>query len=336
MKTDIIGQRFGMLTVISEEAPVPDARGHMIRMFRCQCDCGGEKLARYNNLMTGNTQSCGCTRFERKPLVDLVGRKIRMLTVISEAEPLIQKDGGKRRRWNCVCECGNEVTVLQTNLVSPQGTRSCGCIVGRINGRAKQPPRNLVGNRYGKLTVIAPAAPIFRSNRTHRKAWLCRCDCGNEVVKAEDNLLSGHTRSCGCLRGHGLHGRKFGMLTTLSRTETRGSMRYWNCRCDCGNMIIVSQDDLYWGTVTSCGCANKGIRRPDIAGQKFGKLTALREVEPLVSPNGKTERAWLCRCDCGREVVVRQHNLTKKVTRSCGCLRSAKQWQRVKKEDPQP
>ena len=32
MNTDLIGQRFGMLTVVSEEEPVLDARGHRIRM----------------------------------------------------------------------------------------------------------------------------------------------------------------------------------------------------------------------------------------------------------------------------------------------------------------
>ena len=336
MNTDLIGQRFGMLTVVSEEEPVLDARGHRIRMLNCRCDCGGEKLARYNNLMTRNTRSCGCTRFPKNPPVDLTGKKFRMLTVISEAEPHILKDGAKRRRWNCVCECGNEVTVLQTNLVSPHGTKSCGCIVGRVGGRSIQPPKNLVGNRYGKLTVLSPAAPIFRSNRTNRKAWLCRCDCGREIISAEDNLVSGHSRSCGCGKGHSVKGMKVGMLTILSRAPSSTSMRYWNCRCDCGNTIVISQADIDWGGVTSCGCIYKGKQRPDIAGQTFGKLTVLREVAPLVSSSGKSERAWLCRCECGREVVVRQHNLTNKVTRSCGCLRSTKQWQRVKKEGRQP
>lgn len=328
MKPDIIGQRFGMLTVVSEEESVLDARGHRIRMFTCQCDCGGEKLARYNNLTRGNTLSCGCTRFRKKKPADLTGRKFRMLTVVSEAEPYVEPCGKSLRRWNCVCECGNTVAVLQTNLVSPNGTKSCGCIVGRSRGRISDPP-DLTGNRYGKLVVLSQADPIIHGDHSKRRAWLCRCDCGKEVIKAEDNMVSGHTRSCGCLRGHGFHGRKFGMLTVLSRANTGGSMRYWNCRCDCGNEITVSQDDLYWGTATSCGCLQQGKPRIDLTGQVFGRLTALREVEPILSGKGKPERAWLCRCECGREVVVRHHNLTKKVTRSCGCLR---QKQRVRKE----
>jgi len=30
--------------------------------------------------------------------------------------------------------------------------------------------------------------------------WLCKCDCGNEVVVSSSDLHRGHTRSCGCYR----------------------------------------------------------------------------------------------------------------------------------------
>lgn len=36
------------------------------------------------------------------------------------------------------------------------------------------------GNRYGKLTVIARAG----SNRHGQPFWLCKCDCGAEVIKS--------------------------------------------------------------------------------------------------------------------------------------------------------
>lgn len=55
---------------------------------------------------------------------------------------------------------------------------------------------DLTGQRYGKLTVIAPAENI--GNRT---AWLCRCDCGRETVVKTYHLRSGHTKSCGCQSG---------------------------------------------------------------------------------------------------------------------------------------
>lgn len=51
----------------------------------------------------------------------------------------------------------------------------------------------LTGQRYGRLVVLRQAENIGK-----RTAWLCRCDCGIEVVVRTDRLRSGHTTSCGC------------------------------------------------------------------------------------------------------------------------------------------
>ena len=268
--------------------------------------------------------SCGCTRFPKKPPVDLAGMIFGKLTVLSEAERHVQKSGAKVRRWNCICECGKRTTVLHNNLTSPNGIRSCGCIAGITKMRSSGYVTDLTGNRYGWLIVISQAEPIIHRNGTQRRAWLCRCDCGREVIKDEYNLTYGHTRSCGCMVGHSIKGEKFGMLTAISKIPSTKSMRYWKCQCDCGNEVTVSQDDLFWGSVTDCGCVRQGKQLPDLAGQKFGKLTAIRQVAPIITPNGSSVRAWLCRCDCGREIVVRHYNLKNKVTRSCGCLRKEK------------
>jgi hypothetical protein len=40
----------------------------------------------------------------------------------------------------------------------------------------------LVGKRFGKLTVISPVETIIEPSGTRRTAYLCRCDCGNEVI----------------------------------------------------------------------------------------------------------------------------------------------------------
>ncbi len=52
---------------------------------------------------------------------------------------------------------------------------------------------DLTGQRYGHLTVLAPAENIGK-----RTAWRCRCDCGQEAVIQTTRLRSGHTTSCGC------------------------------------------------------------------------------------------------------------------------------------------
>lgn len=57
---------------------------------------------------------------------------------------------------------------------------------------------DLTGQQYGKLTVLAPA-----ENVGGKTAWLCRCECGTEVVVKTRHLRSGHTKSCGCQNGEG-------------------------------------------------------------------------------------------------------------------------------------
>jgi len=61
---------------------------------------------------------------------------------------------------------------------------------------------NRVGDRYGRLTIIAPS-----DRRCNGKVyWLCRCDCGTEKEVQGQHLREGKIKSCGCLSGekHGL------------------------------------------------------------------------------------------------------------------------------------
>lgn len=62
---------------------------------------------------------------------DMTGLKFGRLTVISRAENYIYPKGTPLVKWNCLCECGNEVAVLGTNLRSGT-TKSCGCLQSEI------------------------------------------------------------------------------------------------------------------------------------------------------------------------------------------------------------
>lgn len=59
-KEDMIGKRFGKLTVINESPPKNGRR-----CWRCSCDCGNETIVMEKNLKNGITKSCGCLRLER-------------------------------------------------------------------------------------------------------------------------------------------------------------------------------------------------------------------------------------------------------------------------------
>lgn len=53
----------------------------------------------------------------------------------------------------------------------------------------------------------------------------------------------------------------------------------------------------------------------DLVGKQFGRLTVLS-----LKSKGKYT-AWNCKCQCGNEKVVYQHNLTSGDITSCGCRR---------------
>lgn len=62
-----------------------------------------------------------------------------------------------------------------------------------------RPAINLIGRRFGRLTVIERAEkPCHVKNI--RAYWKCVCNCGNEIVLDTYALTSGQTQSCGCLR----------------------------------------------------------------------------------------------------------------------------------------
>ena len=200
---NLIGKRFGYLTVIER-----DSRPRRTSSWLCRCDCGKELYLLTSDLK-GGVKSCGCSQRTRKyKLLDLTGKRFGHLTAIVRQNPATHK-----AIWLCLCDCGNEINTSVSALISGK-RRSCGCVDG--TNRLKE--LNLIGKRFGYLTVIARnTRPLARSS------WLCRCDCGNTVNISTSNLLSGHNKSCGCITrkikdaySQDLTGMRFNHLTVLS------------------------------------------------------------------------------------------------------------------------
>lgn len=63
-----------------------------------------------------------------------------------------------------------------------------------------------------------------------------------------------------------------------------------------------------------------GAKYVDLTGQRFGRLYVIKKVEPYVDKRGYTQCRWLCKCDCGKETVMRTTELKSGHSRSCGCL----------------
>lgn len=57
----------------------------------------------------------------------------------------------------------------------------------------------MIGQRFGKLTVVASAKPAVRGNGRPLLRYRTVCDCGRKVTVHGNNLRNGNTRSCGCI-----------------------------------------------------------------------------------------------------------------------------------------
>lgn len=127
----------------------------------------------------------------------------------------------------------------------------------------------MIGRRFGKLVVV--------SGDSHR--FVCRCDCGKEILAWWTNLIQGRKTHCGCGKyaDRDEKGKKYGRWMVIARHQ--GSVEYWECRCDCGNEGVVSRSNLRSGNSQSCGClqreraaeAGRKNRRFNVADAKFRK-----------------------------------------------------------------
>lgn len=295
---DLTGKKFGLLTVLSK---TDEVRGSNT-VWECRCDCGNIVRVRGSSLSSGNTRSCGCLR-RKNASKDLTGKRFGNLTAV---RPTDRRQSGNII-WECACDCGKTALVSSANLISGR-IRSCGCLL----------IRDLTGQRFGKLTAIR----VTDERQNTQTVWECVCDCGNTVFVRSSNLVTGITRSCGCLLKAELTGQRFGKLTALRPTEERQKGNVvWECRCDCGNTAYVAAANLMGNRIRSCGCLKKQSRAgSDIAGQKFGSLTAVRPTEQRLG----TSVVWECVCDCGKTTFASRGNLITGKSRSCGCSRKWK------------
>ena len=117
---------------------------------------------------------------------------------------------------------------------------------------------NLVNKKFGRLTVLEEVG----KDKYYNRIYLCQCECGNKVKVKRTQLVSGKTKSCGCLRkevaskrkSQNLVGKKFNQLTVLEEIGKDKQGIKWLCQCECGNTTVVHTKHLKSGNIKSCGC----------------------------------------------------------------------------------
>lgn len=56
---NLTGKKFGLLTVLSLNTELSNSK---VKFYNCKCQCGKNTTVRESNLISGDTQSCGCSR----------------------------------------------------------------------------------------------------------------------------------------------------------------------------------------------------------------------------------------------------------------------------------
>ena len=134
-----------------------------------------------------------------RKIEDLTGQRFGRLTVIRRGDDYIAPNGKHRPRWLCQCDCGG-TALPQTPALKYGKATSCGCKQSEFaqeNARemSKGNVLDIIGERHGRLVAVKPLGKVDGKYR-----WLCKCDCGNEVIHTVRDLHAGRVKSCGCLR----------------------------------------------------------------------------------------------------------------------------------------
>lgn len=206
--------------------------------------------------------------------IDMTGQQFDTSTIIRLATLEEVKKANLKGRsafWVLKCNlCGKEF--IRSRQVLMRGQTKCECQRTNL-------PVDLTGEKFGRLTVVRMATLEERKAHGNSKrtfCW-CKCDCGNpELIYIKANqLLTGNTKSCGCLRSEkiinynlenkakDLSGQKFGKLTVLrlatfeerKQLDKKQERSYFWCQCDCGSAPkLICGNELVKGKTKSCGC----------------------------------------------------------------------------------
>ena len=237
-KIDLTGKKFGRLVVVAECGH--DKRSQIL--WSCVCECGNSTIVTGGHLRGKHTTSCGCLRREKvskRCTKVLTGKRFGKLTVIKENG---RSNNGKIL-WECVCDCGNIVTVIGGNL-KRKATTSCGCVhreLVSILGKGRRIWDSPIPRR--KLP-IKPSTKIF-----HRIP-----ECDNPTV--ENGMVLVSCKLCG-------------KLFAPSYNQVQSRVSAWEGR-ECGEHNFYCSD----GCRTACPVFNAHTHQPDPRLRKPKSVTA--------------------------------------------------------------
>lgn len=131
--------------------------------------------------------------------------------------------------------------------------------------------KDLSGNKYQHLNIVR-----FLERKDRKSLYLCRCDCGKEVILSSQAFKDKKQMSCGCqtwknTRKIDMAGKRFNKLLVLEEFGKRRKEILWDCLCDCGNHRQATGYDLSSGKTISClKCSKERVSTSNITHNMTG------------------------------------------------------------------
>lgn len=290
---NLVGQKFGMLKVVSREPNTP----HGDAMYGCVCECGNKRSVRGSHLKSGNTKSCGCIKGTTN-IKDMAGLMVGNWLVLQRDR---SKGEGKQAHWLCVCTlCLDTYRTIQGQALRAGRVSLCKC-THNIEIMASE-------WEIEEVVEFLASAKCKSCGRYQRIS----------IKRVEDYLPIPCFSCCGADSDRVMIHYKNEMIGNIFRgfevEDYIPEENKWKCRCiSCGVIEYRTRLNLLT-KVSKDGCSSC-ISRKDHASnisRKEGRLT----VKDIIFKEGRTY--YLCECECGNEVLIRHYNFGKRF--SCGCL----------------
>lgn len=116
--------------------------------------------------------------------------------------------------------------------------------------------KNLVGQKFGKLTIISEA--IKQDPKNTRAIWNCVCDCGETIIVTTNHLTTGNTKSCGCLKIDAIkQNQKLSLpIITKYKSHITSARKLWRQYCYEDKKCNLSFEN--WLNLTQKNCSYCG------------------------------------------------------------------------------
>lgn len=273
-------------------------------------------------------------------MLDIIGKIINNLEIIGIIRIVAYPGCScKKVYYKCKCiKCGSFCEVERRQLLFYKTKKEICPNCSRYF--AQTSIRSLVGEKIGRLLIL-------RRLKTNDATtdWLCLCDCGNYCIKRTGYLNSVKLASCGCYRKeldklpkktYWEPGYIVGNWKLIKKIEdkTNDKNDKWEieCICGCGETRIEKSNNIRWIICKKQQEENKKIleecrktMKPNpipenvenLIGKEYGFLKIIGFACRLNYDN-----YWICECSCRTKKIIKEENLKRGVTRSCGCMRS--------------